>query len=57
MQYMYMITMVSGFIIASNSAELHSDTATQLPVSHTVPVQHDTEEGQGNYAHNIMYVQ
>ena len=33
----------------------HSHSITCI--THTVPVQHDTEEGQGKYTHNIMYVQ
>ena len=60
MQYIYMITVVSGHTIASNSAELHSNTATPLSAPHvhvhTEPVQHDTKEGQGKYTHNVCTV-
>ena len=55
-----MITVVSEHTIASNSAELHSDTAAPLSAPHTCTqsqcMQHDTEEGQGNYTHNVYTV-
>ena len=34
---------------------IHWHSHSIICITHTVPVQHDTEEGQGKYTHNIMY--